>query len=264
MNCSAIGFVRAAWRTGLVFAAQLACAFTASAATLAQFADTETRLQYAFLTADARAIESVLEEIELSAPSERLAALKAYQLAYGHWKLAQLHAQTASDGDREAAGVGSKAAKRCVQHARAARTLDARMAEAFALEAVCDGMPRSFLRLDGLIGSCSRSRLLRTALTLEPHNPRVLLIQAMCDPSSHDPSGLARWRGVVDAFARASPARAGASDWGEPEALVMLGEHHLRRGELLAARDALERALVLAPDYRAARELIEAAAARTQ
>nr|MBO2488748.1 hypothetical protein [Gammaproteobacteria bacterium] len=141
--------------------------------------------------------------------------------------------------------------------------LNPRMAEAYALEAVCNGMPRSFLRLGALRGSCSRSRLLRTALSLEPQNPRVLLIDAMCNTSADEAANLARWHGVVEAFGQRL-SRSGIPGWGEPEALVMLGEHHLRRGELLAAREAIERALLLAPDYRAARELIEALAARSQ
>lgn len=263
MNCSAIAFVRAAWPVCLAISMLLVVAAPIPAETLGQLADAEARLQYAFLTADMRAVEQVLEEIEHYTPAESVAPLKAYQLAYGHWTLAQLHAQAVRDGRRESAGMGTKAARRCVQHARTARMLNPRMAEAYALEAVCNGMPRSFLRLGALRGSCSRSRLLRTALSLEPQNPRVLLIDAMCNTSADEAANLARWHGVVEAFGQRL-SRSGIPGWGEPEALVMLGEHHLRRGELLAAREAIERALLLAPDYRAARELIEALAARSQ
>jgi hypothetical protein len=43
--------------------------------------------------------------------------------------------------------------------------------------------------------------------------------------------------------------------WGEAETLVLLGEVHLQRGETRVARDLLERALLIAPDYRAALNL---------
>jgi Tfp pilus assembly protein PilF len=46
------------------------------------------------------------------------------------------------------------------------------------------------------------------------------------------------------------------------EALTTLGETYLQRGDPVAARDALERALVLAPDYRQAQQLLQAAATR--
>ena len=42
----------------------------------------------------------------------------------------------------------------------------------------------------------------------------------------------------------------------------MLGESYLQRGDPVAARDALERALVLAPDYRQAHKLLQTAATR--
>jgi Tfp pilus assembly protein PilF len=42
----------------------------------------------------------------------------------------------------------------------------------------------------------------------------------------------------------------------------MLGANDLRRGDSRAARDAIERALVIAPDYRKAQALLQDAAAR--
>jgi Tfp pilus assembly protein PilF len=44
--------------------------------------------------------------------------------------------------------------------------------------------------------------------------------------------------------------------------LVLLGQSYLQKGDSLAARDAIERALVLAPDYRKAQELLQPAATR--
>jgi len=42
----------------------------------------------------------------------------------------------------------------------------------------------------------------------------------------------------------------------------MLGESYLQRGDPVAARDTLERALVMAPDYRQAQQLLQGAATR--
>jgi hypothetical protein len=264
MDCSAIGFLSGALRAPLVLAALLS-PLGASASTLSELDDAQARIQYGFLTSDTRAIESVLQEVASYEVDAQLAPFKSYQLAYGHWKLAQVHAQAnAADAHLRNAGIATKAAKTCVEHARTARRLDQRMAEAYALEAVCDDMPLGFVRLAGLTGSCARSRPLRSALSLEPENPRVLLIEAMCAADKDDAVGVARWRKVVDAFASSPSPSAGKPDWGEAEALVMLGEHHLQRGEALAAREALERALVLAPDYDAPRELLGTAAGRAR
>jgi Tfp pilus assembly protein PilF len=44
--------------------------------------------------------------------------------------------------------------------------------------------------------------------------------------------------------------------WGAAEAYVYLGRGYLQRGDVLKARDALERALLIAPDFALARRLL--------
>jgi tetratricopeptide (TPR) repeat protein len=242
-----------------VFASLCTHAF---AETLAEFDDAAARLQYAFLTEDSRALEEVLAVLEDYDAEGGLDALQSYHLAYGYWKLAQLNADVPGSERRgKSGGQAAKAAQSCAEHARAARGHDSRMAEAYAIEAACRGMPQGFLRLAGLGGSCSRSKALDTALTLEPQNPRVLLVEALClGRAQGNNDALARWRSVVEAFAAAPPAGPGAPDWGYAEALTLLGEGYLQGGEPVAARDAIERALVIAPDYKTAVRLLQAAA----
>ena len=75
-------------------------------------------------------------------------------------------------------------------------------------------------------------------------------------------TALERWRTVVAKFEAAPPSQPGKPDWGHAEALTLLGQSYLKRGEMVAARDVLERALVLAPDYRQAQKLLQTAANR--
>jgi hypothetical protein len=104
---------------------------------------------------------------------------------------------------------------------------------------------------------------MRTALTLGIENPRVHFINALCAPEVEgDPGIVDRWRTVVAKFEAAPPSQPGKPDWGHAEALTQLGKSYLQRGELVAARDVLERALVLAPDYRQAQKLLQTAANR--
>ncbi len=100
---------------------------------------------------------------------------------------------------------------------------------------------------------------MRKAGQLAPGNPRVLLLRNLCTVGADTP---AAWREVVAAFEAAPPRTAGRPDWGHAESLALLGASFLRHGEPLAARDALERALVLAPDFREAQELLRTAAMR--
>jgi Tfp pilus assembly protein PilF len=61
---------------------------------------------------------------------------------------------------------------------------------------------------------------------------------------------------VVVAMFEAAPSDAETPGWGEAEALALLGSLYLERGSTRAARDVLERALLAAPGYTEAVELM--------
>jgi hypothetical protein len=253
MNCSATS-------CGVLLA--LLVAATASGESVTELDDAAARMQYAFYTADSQGIETILKNLEEFQVEESLAASKAYQLAYGNWKLSQLYLQPLANQSPRPNGksLASKAAQTCVRNARHAVELDAANAEAMAIEAVCDG--HSATARTGSMG-CANSKSLRTANGLAPNNPRIKLVQAICTESkATDPAAVERWRAVVASFEGAPPSRPGKPDWGQVEALTMLGETYLQRGDPVAARDVLERALVMAPDYRQAQQLLQSAATR--
>ena len=64
----------------------------------------------------------------------------------------------------------------------------------------------------------------------------------------------AQLEAVVEAFEMWTPSL-DDPDWGYAEALTALAAAALERGQARAARDSIERALLLAPDYRAALDL---------
>lgn len=217
--------------------------------------DAAARIQYAFYTQDVRALQEGLALIAQMDATGLAPGMRDYYGAYGHWKLAQVLTESAAG---KAPGTASKAAADCERQAKAARTQDPRMAEAYAIEAVCPSLGAS------LLASGCADKPLRTAHELDPRNPRVQLIELRCRRKElKDPAAYTKQVGeLVDAFERAPASRPGKPDWGHAEALLLLGESQLRRGDARAARDAIERALVIAPDYRAAQSLLQTAAAR--
>jgi tetratricopeptide (TPR) repeat protein len=60
---------------------------------------------------------------------------------------------------------------------------------------------------------------------------------------------------VTALFDALPPAEGDMPDWGHAEAFAWLGQSYLQLGDKVAARNALERALVLAPDFVWARSL---------
>lgn len=269
MNCSAtmdgvvMRTLRGKHRLGTLGLLLVALAAqVARGETMAELDDAAVRMQYAFYTGDSRAIETVLKMLEESQVDSGLAAAKSYQLAYGNWKLSQIYLQpTGEERARpNAKSLAAKAAQTCARHAKRAVEQDATMAEALAIEAACEGYTPAGR---AGAGGCATSKPLRAAASFAPDNPRIKLIQALCaSRTAADPAAAERWRTVVASFEAAAPSRPGKPDWGHVEALTMLGETYLQRGDPVAARDALERALVIAPDYRQAQQLLQAAAAR--
>lgn len=222
--------------------------------------DAAARAQYAFYTADTRGLEEIASLIDSLDVPAALAPMKEYYAGYSQWKLAQLHAQAPAGGKSGSRSAASKAAAQaCERHMQSALKLDARMAEAHAINAACSAYGSTLTS-----SNCSRSKSLRTAQELEPANPRVRLIDVLCLEGSEatSPAYVDKLRSVVASFEAQPPSRPGKPDWGQAEALVLLGQSHLLRGDSLAARDVIERALVIAPDYRKAQELLQVAAAR--
>jgi hypothetical protein len=98
---------------------------------------------------------------------------------------------------------------------------------------------------------------LKRALQLAPGNPRVLLLQAAADSGRGNcDKALQELQQAISGFEVEQRQVDRVPAWGAAEAYELMARIHLRRGEAVAARDALERSLLLAPGYRAARRLL--------
>jgi tetratricopeptide (TPR) repeat protein len=256
-----MGAMRRAAAIGLAtcLAGQL---YPAHAVSNEELEDAQARVEYAFYTSDTRSLEDVLQMLERLEMDDPLIPWRHYYAAFGYWKLAQLYSEQAAQGGKGARGKADRAGDACAEHASQAVQRDARFFEAQALKAACSrfGLASRVGDLASAAG-CSRNKALRAARAAEPKNPRIKLIDAWCLSNSAGLTSKAvfeKARAAVNAF-EASPINApGAPNWGEPEALTLLGQVYFERGEALAARDLLEHALAIAPDYRKAQELLGA------
>lgn len=250
----ATGCMAAARALRRALGAWLICACVAPLAAVAQSAgelsDLAARLQFHFYAGDSRALRQDMQSLSQLPAEGPHALLRGYYLAYGQMSLYK----TLAGGDR---GASRKAAGECVQYADEAleqpqpragaaerARSDALKGELWAIKAVCLG--------GSVLGSANKAR--ERAAELAPHSPRVLLLAAVHDAegaksarelqTAHD-----RLSSVAAAFQNAKPADPGYPDWGQAEAWAWLGHMQLRRGDRLGARESIERALVLAPDY---------------
>jgi tetratricopeptide (TPR) repeat protein len=226
--------------------------------------DIEGRIQYAYYTDDARALNGVLNSLkprpvegEEAAPEEDL-AIRSYFRALAHYRLAQvLSTGKKSQARSEADDCGDEVDRAVAALPKVPLGLDEtpaashQRAEAYALGTACA------IAVGNRIGS-----RIDEAVKLEPKNPRVRLVEAL---AAHERAGkdaaakaaaIEKLRAVTAMF---EAARAGASstpEWGAAEAYAFLGRALFDQRDVVGAREALERALLIAPDYASARRLM--------
>jgi hypothetical protein len=217
----------------------------------AHWRDFESRIQYGYYTEDQRGLHNIQDAL---AQQDSREPLHAYYAALADWRLAQLSALSSAAGSTTAS-----LAQRCVKELDALLAAQADFVEALALRAACAA---SETGLHVPFGGPKPHKDLERALELAPHNPRVLFIDALSDEPPAGGSGGNRERALTklrQAVAAFEAERAGAEPlpaWGAAEAYLALGRNLLQHGDAVAARDALEHALLLAPEYAPARRLM--------
>jgi hypothetical protein len=239
---------------GVAAAAALGALALAAAADDAAWRDIESRIQYDYYTEDARAL-AALEDTVAGADSHE--PLREYYLGL----LAYRRALLASQGAAGAGGNTGQLASHCVTHLDAALAGKDDFAEALALRAACALAPLASGAYAPLAARHVHKDISR-ALQLAPGNPRVLLVDAISDYQLSPSAGgnkeraLTKLRQAVAAFETERRDAGGLPGWGAAEASVFLACDLLDHGDAVAARDALERALVAAPQFAQARRLM--------
>jgi tetratricopeptide (TPR) repeat protein len=249
----------------------LACAFTLPAQAQ-NWADIEGRIQYAYYTNDARALNGVLNSLKPKAVEGETetgeeAVTRWYFRALAHYRLAQvLTGVKKSEAKNAIDDCGDEADELVDALPRVPLGLDEtdenrkHRAEAYALATACTLAGREMSSIPfggGRIGS-----RIDEAVKLEPKNPRVRLVEAlaMFERAGKDvdqqATALKSLRNVTVMFEQARAAASSTPEWGAAEAYAFLGRALFDMRDVVGAREALERALLIAPDYAFARKLM--------
>lgn len=212
--------------------------------------DLSGRVEYAFYAADARELQSsvdLLNKLQVTAADRDR---RDIYLNYGRWKLAQLLAQQdASEAQRMADG--------CVDAPVSAKPGDMQ-AQQYALRAACLGALEQLRPLRSAFYFSARDNALNKARLASKKSPEVLFVAAwLAARKGPLERHFLAFKQAVDAYAASEgKVEAATTHWGYAEACTWLGRAELARGNGLAARNLLEQALVLAPDYHDAQQAL--------
>jgi tetratricopeptide (TPR) repeat protein len=207
--------------------------------------DVEGRIQYGFYTEDTRALTNLSEQ--LAGPDQSDDPLRSYYAAFANYRLAMLWSARENGRAREAI-------QRCVENLNRALKARKDFPEALALHAACLEAKADQKPWTAPLSASKRSSHIERALKLAPKNPRVLLLDAI---ETRDASqAVTQLKKAVNAFEAERQDIGRAPGWGAAEAYLQLGQTYLHLGAVLEAREAFERALVIAPEFAQARRAL--------
>jgi tetratricopeptide (TPR) repeat protein len=245
------------------------------ASEVSELDDLIARVQFDAYAADMRSLKGNLATLQRLEVDEKYRHRQNYFIAYGNWKLSEALLGSDRSDAKKAASQCSDALKPVLKeptprsNAMPAKQREQwfdRRAEALAIAAACrwNVSEASLLPGSELLGGMSVEKTLDEAIELRGKNPRVRLVEAMlalrrARKDNDRKAAQEKLFKVVQMFDVQPIADPGEVDWGHADALAYLGDAYLKMGNRIAARNSLERALVLAPDFGFAKTLLNKA-----
>ncbi len=223
----------------------------AAAAQAQEGGDTQAQIDYAYQTEDSNSLENLVQNLDNRVKNDPADSALRYHLAHGQFRFGQL--------SRERHARGAEAAfSDCIDELKPVIDKDVKSAEGMILQSACYSGLADLKSLEAVLLRSRAADRLKSALKLEPRNPRAVLLSAQQDlrhakaGSAESQQGFAALQLAAQLFEQSSGTRIDAPGWGHAEAYLALGSELQKRGDHLGARNWIEKALIAAPDYKAA------------
>ena len=224
---------------------------TALAVRAQEGGDTQAQIDYAYQTEDGNRLANLIQNLTTRVKDNSADISLRYHLAHAQYRFGQL------SGERHA-HAAEAAFSDCIDELKPAIDKDVKSAESMVLQSACYSGLADLKSLEAVLLRSRAADRLNSALRLQPHNPRAVLLSAMQDLRHAKPGspegqrGFAELRSAADLFEQSSGTSADAPGWGHAEAYLALGRELQIRGDHLGARNWIEKALIAAPDFKTA------------
>lgn len=208
--------------------------------------DLQAQITYAYQTEDLGRLRSLRQSLADQVRGEHATTAARYHLAHADYRLGLLL--------RSRRQAAAQPLQECASQLSELDQGEAVSAEVLALQAICWMELAGERKLQAVFLRSRAVEALQRAARADARNPRVKLGQALqqlavAGDAGPVPPELER---AAELFEHSPATNEEAPGWGHAECYLLMG-HALRvRGDELGARNWLEKALIIAPDYKAA------------
>ena len=237
--------VRYATRTLLPFC----LAWTLAAAQ--EGGDLQAQIIYAYHAENSGRLTGLIQTLGTQVAAGAADNALRYHLAHADYRFGLLAgAQHARDADAAFSG--------CIDQLKAVLGKDPDSVESLILQSGCYAGLAQLKRLEAVLLRTRASDRLQSALKLAPRNPRAVLMGALQELSraksgaAENAEAFAQLQLAAQLFEQSSATSIEAPGWGHADAYLELGRQLQVRGDVLGARNWIEKALIASPDFKAA------------
>lgn len=216
-----------------------------------QGGDIQAQILYAFQTEDSNSLRDLIQNLTAQVNSDQHDLAWRYHLAHAQYRFGEL-SKTAKGG------AASAAFGDCIDDLKPALDGTVKSAEVLLLQSACYFELADLKTLEVLVLRARGAERLKQAATLAPRNPRVLLLSALQAQKQAKPGTperqhvFAQLQLAAQLFESSSATSLETPGWGHAESYMALSRELQLRGDTLGARNWIEKALIAAPDYKAA------------
>jgi tetratricopeptide (TPR) repeat protein len=213
--------------------------------------DTQARIDYAYQTEDGNGLADLIQNLMTQVKNDAGDIALRYHLAHAQYRFGQL-------SHERHARAAEAAFSDCIDELKPVLEKNVKSAEAMVLQSACYSGLADLKSLEAVLLRSRAAERLKSALKLEPRNPRAVLLSAVQDMRRAKPGSAENQRGFAELqlaaqlFEESSGTSIDAPGWGHAEAYLALGRELQIRGDHLGARNWIEKALIAAPDYKTA------------
>jgi hypothetical protein len=221
--------------------------------------DIQAQILYAYQTEDNNSLRDLIQNLTAQVNNDGRDIALRYHLAHAEYRFGLLSKQ--HKGNEAATAFGA-----CVEVLRPALDATVKSAEVLLLQSACYAELADTKPMEGVMLRSRAGDRLKEAVKLAPRNPRVVLYPAQQELAHAKPGtaerqhAFAQLQLAAQLFEASSATSADTPGWGHAEAYMALSHELQLRGDTLGARNWIEKALIAAPDYKAAQRQLAALA----